>query len=51
MSQWKNKLDSEISDSYNDEIHCTGWGIVDGIITCIRGIKKRRQRKKQKLNN
>lgn len=47
MSEWKNNLDNEISGSYNDDTHCTGWGIIDGVIACIKGIKKRRQRKKQ----
>jgi hypothetical protein len=24
MSEWKNKLDSEFSNSYQDDLHCTG---------------------------
>jgi len=47
MSEWKNKLDNELSASYDYESNCTGWGIVDGFIAAIKSIKKRRQRKKQ----
>jgi len=47
MSNWKNELDQEVSDSYYDESHCTGWGIIDGIVACIKSIKKKRQQKKQ----
>lgn len=44
-------MDKEVSVSYQDDLHCTGWGIIDGVMACIRGIKKRRQKKnKQKLN-
>ena len=35
MSDWKNKLD----ESEKKEPFCTGWGIVDGIIYCIRKVK------------
>ena len=49
MSEWKNRVDST---EYDTEQYCTGWGIVDGIINCIRNIKKRRQIKKSlKPNN
>ena len=51
MSEWKNKLDHEFDDSYYNETSCTGWGIIDGFVAAIRGLKKRRQKRKQaKIN-
>ena len=50
MSDWKNKLDNEFNDLSFDKAHCTGWGIIDGVIACINTIKKRRVRRKQEKN-
>jgi hypothetical protein len=47
MSEWKNKLDNEVNDSYYNESRCTGWGIIDGVIACINSIKRRRRKRKQ----
>lgn len=47
MSEWKKRLD----ESQKDEIYCTGWGIIDGIIQGIKTIKKRyNNRKLSKIN-
>lgn len=54
MSEWKNKLDNEFDEFDYTESNCTGWSIIDGFIACIKGIKKRHQKRKQaklKLKN
>ena len=54
MSEWKNKIDNEFNDLDYAEANCTGWSIIDGFIACIKGIKKRYQKRKQaklKLKN
>ena len=46
MSEWNNKLD----ESEKKEFFCTGWGIVDGIIYCVRKAKEYIHNKRQSKN-
>ena len=43
MSEWKYKVKKTVAE----EDFCTGWGIVDGIISCINILKKKRKEKKR----
>ena len=42
MSEWKYKVKKPVAEAD----FCTGWGIVDGIISCISNLKKKRKEKK-----
>ena len=50
MSEWKDRL----NNIENETPFCTGWGIIDGIIKCVKNMKKKYNNKKstkQKLKN
>ena len=49
MSEWKNRVDNETIDSPVNDFYCSsGWSIFDGFIDCVKGIKKRFQKRKLK---
>ena len=48
MSEWKNKVKRQTTESEDFFCTGTGWGISDGIIELINLIKKRRREKKAK---
>ena len=51
MSEWKNKINRQTTESEDFFCAGTGWGISDGIVELINLIKKRRkERKAKKLN-
>ena len=48
MSDWKTKLTiNENKDYEQKEPFCTGWGIVDGVIYCLRKAKEYFNNRKQ----
>ena len=49
MSEWKNKVKRPRVEP--EETYCTGWGIVDGMISLLTSLKKRRREKKVKRTN
>ena len=36
--------------SKKSDFHCTGWGIIDGILYCVRKVKEWRQDKQSESN-
>jgi len=46
MSEWKYKVKKPVAVAEAEADFCTGWGIVDGIISCISNLKKKRKEKK-----
>lgn len=48
MSEWKNKVKRQTTESEDFFCAGSGWGMSDGIIELINIIKKRRREKKAK---
>jgi len=44
MSEWKYKIKKPVAEK--DFCSTSGWAIVDGIISCINNLKKKRKEKK-----